>query len=67
MFCLDALLIRSTKHPYLSGVGTMSVIPISTDLVNPSKSAFFMLYLHLKGTSCGDTAAFILIAIGVVF
>ena len=62
MFCLDDFVIRSTK---LSGVGTMSVIPISTDLAKPLESAFFRLYLLLKGTSHGETAAFILIAIGL--
>ena len=43
----------------------MSVIPILTDLAKPSQSAFFRLYLLLKVTSCGETAAFILIAIGL--
>ena len=43
----------------------MSVIPISTDLPKPSQYDFLMLYLLLKGTSCGDTEAFILIAVGL--
>ena len=44
----------------------MSVIPISTDLGKHSQPVLFRLYLLLKGTSCGETAAFILIAIGLV-
>ena len=43
----------------------MSVIPISTDLSKPTQSAFFRLYLHLKGPFGGETAVFILIAIGM--
>ena len=38
----------------------MSVIPISTDFVKPSQSAFFMLYVLLMGT-----AAFILNGMGL--
>ena len=43
----------------------MSVIPISTDLEKPSQSAFFRFYLLLKGTSCVETEALILIVIGL--
>ena len=44
----------------------MSVIPISTDLAKHFQSVFFGLYLLLKRTSCGESAAVILIAIGSV-
>ena len=44
----------------LSGVDRMSVIAISTDLEKPSQSVLFMLYLLLKGTSCGDNVAVVL-------
>ena len=43
----------------------MSVISISTELAKLFQSTFFRLYLLLKGTSCGETAAFILIAMGL--
>ena len=43
----------------------MSVIPISTDLAKLSQSAFFRLYLLLKGTSCVETAGFIMIDMGL--
>ena len=43
----------------------MSVLPISTDMTKLSQSAFFMLYCLLKGTSCGEIAVFILIAMGL--
>ena len=58
----SAFLIRSTQDQWLSGVDMMSVIPISTYLIKPSQSTFSMLYLPLKGTSCGDTSTFIFIA-----